>query len=131
MNTNIFNEDGSVKDSAIVPTAKTELADAPGTYVLNGISTADGWPVTFEGKCLLIIPGSTQLLITTHVLYANGSVWHRDSADDEWKFGSTPTTAGSVGTFIEYANSKPADTAIGDGYLVFYPATDLLTDTTE
>ncbi len=84
MNTIIFNTDGSIKDTAIASTAKTELSDAPGTYVLNGIAEADGYPITFDGKCLLIIPGSTQSLVTTQILYANGVVYHRASASDEW-----------------------------------------------
>lgn len=85
MNTIIFNDDGSIKDTAIASTAKTELSDAPGTYVLNGISTADGWPETYSGKCLLVISGTTQPLATNQVLFANGKVWYRLSASADWK----------------------------------------------
>lgn len=85
MNTIIFNDDGSIKDTAIASTAKTELSDAPGTYVLNGISTADGWPETYSGKCLLVISGTTQPLATNQVLFANGKVWYRLNASADWK----------------------------------------------
>lgn len=84
----IFNSDGSVKENAISSQAITVTSDTtienPGTYVLESISTDNGYPETYTGKCLLVVSGTTQPLATTQVLFANRIVWYRSSFSDTW-----------------------------------------------
>lgn len=84
----IFNSDGSVKENAISSQAIIVTSDTtienPGTYVLESISTDNGYPETYTGKCLLVVSGTTQPLATTQVLFANRIVWYRSSFSDTW-----------------------------------------------
>ena len=83
----LFNSDGSVRDDVILSTATPVTADTsePGTYTLASIAKASGFPEDFTGKCLLIVAGTTQPLVTTHTLFANGKIWYRASTSDTWE----------------------------------------------
>lgn len=83
----LFNSDGSVRDDVILSTAVPVTADTsePGTYTLASIAKASGFPEDFTGKCLLVVAGTTQPLVTTHTLFANGKIWYRASTSDTWE----------------------------------------------
>ncbi len=89
----LFDSDGAVLDSVVISTAlsvtstiEASTFTTAGTYVFpDGVSTVYGFPVTFTGKCLLVVSGSTQPLAATQVLFANSKVWYRSSVTDEWK----------------------------------------------
>lgn len=83
----LFNSNGSVRDDVILSTATPVTADTsePGTYTLASIAKASGFPEDFTGKCLLIVAGTTQPLVTTHTLFANGKIWYRASTSDTWE----------------------------------------------
>ena len=80
---------GAVLDSVILSSAKaaasSDTINNPGTYVLSSIATANGYPIDFTGKCLLVVSGTTQPLVTTQVLFADGKLYAKASNADAWE----------------------------------------------
>ncbi len=83
----LFNADGSIRDDVVLETAAAVTADTnePGTYTLDSIAKSKGFPEDFSGKCLLVVAGTTQPLVTTHTLFANGKIWYRASTSSKWE----------------------------------------------
>ena len=96
----LFDSSGNVLSSIVTTravssssTVQASTFTTAGAYVFNsGISTSYGFPVTFTGRCLLVVTGTSQPMATSQVLFAKSKVWYRNNASSAWKDESNFTS---------------------------------------